>query len=137
MVGLTGLGRTLPDGHRHEVRWTNADLRRQLRLVRDEAARAGNRPVIQALVQVVRVTGDRTSVIEELRARIGGASADDVAGTPFALIGSHEEMARQLLVQADKLGITSYVVREPAVPDLTRVLALLGAESGRAEPAPD
>jgi hypothetical protein len=34
-------------------------------------------------------------------------------------------MADQLQAQADQFGITSYVIREPAVPDLERVLALL------------
>jgi hypothetical protein len=34
------------------------------------------------------------------------------------LIGSHEQMAAQMLRQAEELGITSYVVREPAVPEL-------------------
>jgi hypothetical protein len=34
-------------------------------------------------------------------------------------------MAAQLLAQADEFGITSYVVREPDVPHIERVLALL------------
>jgi probable F420-dependent oxidoreductase len=127
VVGLSGLGRTLPDGHRHEARWRPADLRRQLQLVEDEARRAGRDPVIEALVQAVVVADDRTGAIEELSAKIAGASAADVARTPFVLIGSHEEMARQLVSQAEDLGITSYVVREPAVPDLERVLALINS----------
>ena len=126
VVGLSGLGRTLPDGHRHEVRWSPADLGRQLQLVREEAHRAGHRPVIEALVQSVTLTGDRAAAIEEISAGITGASAEDVARTPFLLIGSHEQMAAQLIRQAGELGITSYVVREQAVPDLERVLALIG-----------
>ncbi len=39
VVALSGLGRTLPHGHEHEVRWSVADLQRQLQLVRDEARR--------------------------------------------------------------------------------------------------
>jgi len=34
-------------------------------------------------------------------------------------------MAAQLLAQASQYGITSYVVREPAIPHLEHVLALL------------
>ncbi len=127
VVGLSGLGRTLPDGHHHEARWTQADLRGQLLLIEDEARLAGRAPVIEALVQSVRVTADRTAVIDELRARIPGASAEDIARTPFLLIGSHEEMARQLLAQAADFGITSYVVREAAVPDIEPVLALINS----------
>jgi len=125
VVGLSGLGRTLADGHHHEVRWSAADLQRQLRLVRDEARRADRTPVIEALVQVVDVTQDREVAIEKLSSRIPGASAEDVAHTPFALLGTYEEMAAQLYAQAEEFGISSYVVREPAVPDLERVMRLL------------
>jgi probable F420-dependent oxidoreductase len=125
VVGLSGLGRTLPDGHQHEARWSREDLRRQLRLVQEEARRAGNAPVIEALVQNVTVTADRASSIEQISAMIPGASADDVARTPFLLVGTYEQMAAQLLAQAREFGISSYVVRETAVPQMERVLALL------------
>ena len=125
VVGLSGLGRTLADGHEHTVRWSRADLERQVELVRDEAQRAGNAPVLEALVQRVTVTGDRAAAIRETSERIPGASAADVARTPFLLIGTYEEMAAQMLAQAEEFGITGYVVREPAVPHLERVLALL------------
>jgi probable F420-dependent oxidoreductase len=125
VVGLSGLGRTLADGHEHEVRWSGTDLRRQLQLVRAEAQRAGKAPVIEALVQIVSVTGNRAASIQEISGRIRGASADDVARTPFLLIGSYAEMAAQLRAQAEEFGISHYVVREPAVPHIERVLALL------------
>ena len=125
IVGLSGLGRTLPDGHHHQVRWSQADLHRQLELVRGEAQRAARSPVMEALVQVVRVTDDRTSAVAELCAAFPGTSAEEFSRTPFLLIGTHEQMAAQILAQAEDLGITSYVVREPAVPDIERVLALI------------
>ena len=127
VVGLSGLGRTLADGHHHQVRWSGADLRRQLRLVGQEAELAGTAPVIEALVQEVTVTGDREASVQEIADRIPGASAADIAGTPFLLIGSYEQMAAQVLAQASEYGITSYVVREPAVPHIERVLALLSS----------
>jgi alkanesulfonate monooxygenase SsuD/methylene tetrahydromethanopterin reductase-like flavin-dependent oxidoreductase (luciferase family) len=126
VVALSGLGRTLPDGHHHEVRWSRADLGRQLRTVREEARLAASRPVIEALVQVVEVTGNRTAAIDDLSTKIAGATTRDLARTPFLLIGSHEEMAAQILSQAEELGITRYVVREAAVPALERVLDLIG-----------
>jgi probable F420-dependent oxidoreductase len=125
IVGLSGLGRTLPDGHHHEVRWSGADLQRQLQMVREEAQRAGNTPVIEALVQSVTVTKDRASSIVEISGMTPGASAEDVARTPFLLVGTYEQMAAQLLAQAEEFGISSYVVRESAVPHMERVLALL------------
>jgi probable F420-dependent oxidoreductase len=130
VVALSGLGRTLPDGHHHEVRWSRADLDRQLRAVREEARLAGRGPVIEALVQVVDVTGNRTAAIDDLSTKIAGATTQDLACTPFLLIGSHEEMAAQMLSQAEELGITRYVIREAAVPALERVLDLI-ARPGR------
>ncbi len=125
VVGLSGLGRTLPDGHRHEARWSAADLRSQLQIIAAEAREAGRAPILEALVQIVRVTQDRAASIEEISGRIPGASAQDVARTPFLLIGTHEEMAAQLRAQAEEFGISSYVVREPAAPHIERVLELL------------
>jgi probable F420-dependent oxidoreductase len=126
VAALSGLGRTLPDGHRHEVRWSAADLDRQLGIVRKEAQLAGTRPAIEVLVQAVEVTGTRAAVLEDLSGKFSGATAQDLAGTPFLLVGRHEEMAAQLVTQAEQLGITRYVVREAAVPVLERVLDLIG-----------
>jgi probable F420-dependent oxidoreductase len=125
VVGLSGLGRTLPDGHHHEARWSEADLHHQLDLVQDEAQRAGNAPALEALVQVVRATGDRPAAIREISSRVTGASDEDVARTPFALIGTHSDMAAQLRSQASRYGISRYVIREAAVPDLEHVMRLL------------
>jgi probable F420-dependent oxidoreductase len=125
VVSLAGLGRTLPDGHHHEVRWSRDDLRRQLRMVEEEAESAGTRPVIEVLVQVVRVTENRAAAVEEISAELAGATADDVSRTPFLLIGSHAEMAAQLRRQAEEFGITRYIVREQAVFDIEPVLPLI------------
>jgi probable F420-dependent oxidoreductase len=125
IVGLSGLGRTLPDGHRHETRWSAADLRRQLEIVRAEADRAGRTPALEALVQIVTVTPDRATGVAAAAAAHPGLPTEHLAGTPFALIGSYEELAEQLRAQAEELGITRYVVRAPAVPHLERVLQLL------------
>jgi len=125
VVGLSGLGRTLADGHRHEVRWSERRLEAQLRTVRDEAGRVGTSPAVEVLVQRVIATDDRAGAIEELRARLPDTPAQELAATPFLLIGTPEEMAAQLRRQADRYGITRYVVREPAIDHLEPALALL------------
>lgn len=126
VVALSGLGRTLPDGHSHDVRWTPADLDRQLALVREESLRAGRSPELEALVQVVQVTEDRPAALADLAAELPSASLDDLAQTPFVLIGTIAEMAAQLRRQSEELGISRYVVREPAVEVMEQVLARLG-----------
>src|SRR5438045_2483281 len=46
VVGLSGLGRTLPDGHEHTVQWQPAQIDERLALVHDAAAAAGRRPLL-------------------------------------------------------------------------------------------
>lgn len=127
VAGLSGLGRTLEDGHSHAVRWSPEVLHDQLGLIAGEARKAGRSPVLEALVQAVIVTKDRQAEIDKLVSQIDGATAADLSGCPYLLIGTHEEMAAQLREQAATYGIISYVVREPAVPHLEAVLALLSS----------
>ncbi len=54
-----------------------------------------------------------------------GTSIADVVRTPFILVGTVEEMAVQLVDQAARLGVTRYVVREPSLETMARVLSLL------------
>lgn len=125
VVALSGLGRTLPDGHRHEVRWSRPHLDSMLDVLR--AACRGHRasPEIEALVQVVTVTDNRTETLAELADLLPGTTLDDLDQTPFLLVGTVEQMAEQIADQAQRFGITRYVVREPAVEAAEQVLAAL------------
>jgi probable F420-dependent oxidoreductase len=125
VVGLSGLGRTLPDGHHHEVRWSERDLEAQLRRISVEAERTGNSPAVEVLVQQVIRTADREAAIDDLRTRLPDAETDDLATTPYLLIGTPQEMAAQLHRQADRYGLTRYVVREAAIDHLEPALVLL------------
>jgi probable F420-dependent oxidoreductase len=125
VVALSGLGRTLPDGHQHEVRWTPEHLDAQLAIVRAEGRALGTAPDLEALVQVVTVTEDREAVLADLAAQVPGATAEHLARTPFVLVGTVEQLAEQLTRQAEQLGITRYVVREPALDTAEHILQLL------------
>ena len=125
VVALSGLGRTLPDGHRHDVRWRDTDLQSQLALIEAESRRAATHPEVEALVQTVVRTDERDDVLRELAARVRGMSPPELGRTPFVLVGTRDEMADQLRRQADEYGITRYVVREGAVDAMERVLAIL------------
>lgn len=127
VVALSGLGRTLPDGHRHEVRWKSNDLRAQLRLIHEESERCGTMPEIEVLVQQVRVTENRRQVLAELSEGRRGVSVDDLAETPFVMVGTLPQMAAQLVRQAEQLGITRYVVRGSAVEPVEQVLSQLNS----------
>jgi probable F420-dependent oxidoreductase len=124
VVALSGLGRTLSDGHQHDVRWAQQDVDGQLALIRAECDRSGTAPEIEALVHVVALTDDRAGTLKQFSEE-HGVSIAELQHTPFVLVGTLEQMATQLVGQAERLGITRYVVREPAVEPIAQVLGLL------------
>jgi probable F420-dependent oxidoreductase len=112
VVGLSGLSRTLADGHRHSVAWAPEAIDERVALVREAAAHA---PVIDALVQHVEITDDREAVAAALAARVEGASPADVLAAPFTLIGTLEQLEEEVAGHAERWGITSYCVRAAAL----------------------
>ena len=118
IVGVTGLGRTMADGHRHEVDWSPAGLRR----IADLIASAGRRPQIDALVQHVEITDDAETAAARLAEHVPGASVDDLLQAPFVWMGTVEEIRANLRDHEAGLGIERYTVREPAITDVRRIL---------------
>lgn len=107
IVGVSGLGKTLADGHRHAIDWSPAELRRIAELT------AGCH--VEALVQHVEITDDAAGAAERLASAIEGATADDLLAAPFVWIGTVDEIAESLIGFESELGIGRYVVREAAM----------------------
>lgn len=122
IVGVAGLGRTLADGHRHEVDWSPAGLRRIADLIASASASAGRRPQIDALVQHVEITDDAEAAAARLAEHVPGASVDDLLQAPFVWMGTVEEIRANLRDHEVGLGIERYTVREPAIADVRRIL---------------
>jgi probable F420-dependent oxidoreductase len=121
VVGITGLGRTLADGHQHEVDWRRESVERTLDVVSSAAATVGREPEVEALVQAVEITDDARSVAERLAGAVQGATADDILDAPFTWIGTVEEI-RAKVERWREAGIGRYVIRAPAVTAARRVL---------------
>ncbi|UDY35105.1 LLM class flavin-dependent oxidoreductase [Dermatobacter hominis] len=129
VVGITGLGRTLADGHRHEVDWSPAALVATAERV--AAASTGRPPPeLEALVQLVVVTDDAEQAAAEASEAVPGASAADLLRTPFAWIGTVEEIAAQLERFDAELGLARYVVREHHIEEVRAVVGALDARIG-------
>ncbi len=110
IVGFTGLGRTLPDGHRHAARFQPAVLDAETDLVRTAA---GDRTVeLNVLVQVVEVTPDREAAAARLSGAIEDLTVADALATPFLALGTHEEIADHLRHAEQRWGIGYAVVRD-------------------------
>jgi len=124
IISLTGLGRTLDDGHRHTADWSAEAINERVDLIRqtvpDPAA-----VVLDALVQHVEITNDTATAAERAASHAPGLTPKDVLAAPYALIGSVDEMTDQLLEHRDRWGFTSYVVRDAAIEAIAAVIARL------------
>ncbi len=126
IIGLQGLGRTLEDGHRHTVKWTVEHLDAQLDQVRTGAGSRFEAVEFNALAQVMDVTEDRDGVTAALVDRVDGLTADDVANTPYALIGTVDEIVSKIERCRDRWGINYFTVRE--VESFAPVIAAFSQE---------
>ncbi|WP_431936769.1 LLM class flavin-dependent oxidoreductase [Micromonospora sp. RP3T] len=128
VVGLTGFGRTLADGHAHEVRWRADQLEAQLAHVAAGAAGRDAPPALEALVQHVAITDDAEAVAAGTAAETGLTPAE-VLATPFVLIGTADEIVAAVAGHRRRWGVTRFVVRAGAVDALAPLLPRL-AENG-------
>jgi probable F420-dependent oxidoreductase len=124
-VGLSGLGRTLPDGHDHTVSWSAAQVDRQVDLVRSGAKDAG-RPVppLEALVQRVEVTDDREAVAAPLATEFS-LPAGDLLAVPYTLIGTLSQIVEQIRDAQERWGFHRWVVRLPAIETAEQIIGRL------------
>lgn len=140
MVELTGLGRTLPDGHLHVPDWEPAAVDRRIMLVGGER---GSRNVrLGALVQRVAITDDRLDFLSSFRSTLADLMGDDLAPalsvlleTPYLLVGTEDQVLQQLHSNRDRWGMTRYTVRDDAIDALAPIIERLrsGAASRRSE----
>lgn len=112
-IGLMMLGRTLADGVSHETRWQSERLDQRLEWIRQAAAAGdGEVPELNALVQVFRITDDREAAAREAQAGFPGLDLQDLLETPFAAIGTHDEVAAHLRRCRERWGISYFTVRD-------------------------
>ena len=114
IVGITGLGRTLADGHRHEVDWSRPAVEQIMQTI-SSATDGHERPQVEALVQAVVVTDDASASARDLTELIPGASVDDLLEAPFVWIGTVDEITAKLHETENALGISRYVIRPSAM----------------------
>jgi probable F420-dependent oxidoreductase len=128
-VGLTGLGRTLPDGQRHEVRWSTDALDARLAAVRAGAGSRHDDRELSALVQAVVVTDDREDAARRVAERVPGLTVEDALETPFLLLGTVEQIAEHVVAARDRWGISYFVTRPDSVDSMEDVIATVRARA--------
>jgi probable F420-dependent oxidoreductase len=134
MADIAGLAGITHNRDATEVRLTHFDaagLEDRIAVVRDAAGDRFDAIELNALIQFVVHTDDRDAAAAELAATFGGISAELVLDSPFVLIGTHEQMAEELLERRRRFGVTYWSVfdewagRHSAMPDIAKVIALL------------
>jgi len=126
-VGITGLGRTLADGHGHTVNWRVADLDRQVARIREGARDAGVPvPPLEALVQHVEAGTDRRAAAAEQAAELD-TPVDDLLQVPYMLFGPPAQIAEQMLAARERWGICRWVLRPAAIDVAEQLIRALAA----------
>jgi probable F420-dependent oxidoreductase len=124
VVGLTGFGRTLADGHTHQARWRAQDIEAQLAHIAAGAAGRDQPPPLEALVQEVCITSNAEAAAKDTARRLN-LSVPELLATPFVLIGTQNEIASAITQHQRRWGITRYVVREDALEPLMPIMPRL------------
>ncbi len=110
IVGLTGTGRTLPDGQRHAAEWETSQIDAKIAVVRRAAGGRLDQLELNALVQYIEITEDRRAAVEPVAAYVGG-DPDVMLAAPYLLIGTVDEIVEQLHRARDRWGFTYFVTR--------------------------
>lgn len=114
LIGLSGLGRTLADGHRHETRWGADQIDAQVEL-------CGDKP-IEALVQRVEESDDAGAAYAAMAAEYELDEAQ-LIDAPYVLAGTQDEIAAKLGEIERRWGITRFAVRTAAIETIARLVA--------------
>jgi len=79
---------------------------------------------MQTLTFVLQVTNDRDKVIGDLAGGFG-LTPEEAAGTPLALIGTHDQIAETIVERRERYGFTYIVVQEAGMDDFAPVVERL------------
>jgi probable F420-dependent oxidoreductase len=134
IVAISGLGRTLPGGHLHEMLWGIEDFEKRLDLINRATRAARRRPTLNVLVYHAEKTSNRSEAADRLVEQVRGMlpkgsrvpSTRELLETPFLLFGTPEQMMQQLIAQQERSGISSYTFRADAVDIVAPLIQKLG-----------
>ena len=120
IIGLQGLGRTLEDGHRHDVKWTAEHLDVQVGQIRAGAGDRFDDLELNALVQAVTITDDRDAGLRAITEPRPALSFEDASVIPYLMVGTVDQIVEHVHACHDRWGINYFVVR--ALDDFAPIL---------------
>jgi probable F420-dependent oxidoreductase len=129
IVGLAGITFREGAGPPDLSGWRTAAVDERISLIRKAAGEERFAQLeIEALVQRVIVTDDRSRAAAELATGWPQLSADEVLNAPYALIGTAEQIVADLNAHRERWGISSYNVQEAYVEAFAPIVARLAGK---------
>ena len=106
--------------------WKASSVDERVQLVREVAgAERYAQLELNALVQRVVVTDDRSKAAEELTSRWSQLTPGEILQCPYVLIGTVDQMVEDLKLRRERWGISYYVIFEPYLDAFAPVVARL------------
>lgn len=133
IIGLMGFGHRQGGRRVNPSGFTDAATGTRLQWIREAAGPRLGDLELNVIVQRVIVTDDARSAAREVTERLASLSksplsVDDVLGSPFMLIGTVTQLTEEITERRQRLGISYYVVFEPAMEAFAPIVERL---SGR------
>jgi probable F420-dependent oxidoreductase len=132
VVGLAGITHNRDATVVRATHFGAEGMEDRIAVVREAAGDRFDEIELNALIQAVVVTDDRETAAEQL-ARGFGASIPpaELLDSPFVLIGTHEQMAEELLGRQQRFGVSYWTTfdelpgRQSTMSDMATVIGLL------------
>jgi probable F420-dependent oxidoreductase len=125
IVGFSGITFRRGGGQPDLSGWRAAGVDARVQLVREAAGDRHDRLELNALVQRVVVTDDRRQAAQGLASRWTQLSPEEILQSPYALIGTVDQLVEDLQVRRARWGISSYVIFEPYMEAFAPIVARL------------
>jgi probable F420-dependent oxidoreductase len=123
LMKFTGGG--LHDAKRGGAGATLDAVREQLKWITESAGPRIDEITVNYRANVFCLTEDRDSAARAILSKSGFDDPDDLLSSPYALIGTHRQMADQIERQRDELGLSYVAVNQPDLDDFAPVIELL------------
>lgn len=114
IVGFAGFHQVTGTAEVALSHFTAAGLADRLAVVRRAAGDRFDDLELNLLVQVVTVTDDRRARARSLAEHFADLTVDEILDSPFLIIGTHDQIAEQLVERRERFGISYIAVFEPA-----------------------
>ncbi|MGH2427608.1 MAG: TIGR03621 family F420-dependent LLM class oxidoreductase [Candidatus Limnocylindria bacterium] len=120
IVGLMGFGHRQGGRRVNPSGFTEAAIRTRIGWIRQAAGTRFENLELNVLIQRVIVTDDAGTAAADFAGQLAPLpehplSVNDVLGSPFVLIGTVDELIDEITERRERLGISYYVVFEPAM----------------------